>query len=312
MIADWGWGIVDSKSVEQAMITVEQLKSFRPSHEFFVGIDSDGCVFDSMELKHKECFCPAFINHFGLQPVSKYARETWEFVNLYSTSRGCNRFLAVTRALDLLATRAAVHARGVTVPAMNSLREWIARESKLGNPALEAEVKRTGDQDLARALAWSNDVNEAVRKIVRDVPPFPLVRESLRALTQKADAIVVSQTPTEALVREWREHDIDTQVSLIAGQELGTKSEHIAFAAGGKYQVSNILMIGDAPGDWKAAEANNALFFPINPGHEEQSWEQFHTEGLKRFFAGTFAGEYQQRLVDQFNRYLPAHPTWEH
>jgi hypothetical protein len=32
--------------------------SFTPQHEFLVGIDSDGCVFDSMELKHKECFIP--------------------------------------------------------------------------------------------------------------------------------------------------------------------------------------------------------------------------------------------------------------
>ena len=27
------------------------LREFTPSKEFFVGIDSDGCVFDSMEIK---------------------------------------------------------------------------------------------------------------------------------------------------------------------------------------------------------------------------------------------------------------------
>ena len=33
---------------------------------YLVCIDSDGCVFDTMEIKHKECFCPPYIKHFGL------------------------------------------------------------------------------------------------------------------------------------------------------------------------------------------------------------------------------------------------------
>jgi hypothetical protein len=47
-----------------------------PKHDYLVGIDSDGCAFDTMELKHKECFIPNIINYFELQGVSKYARET--------------------------------------------------------------------------------------------------------------------------------------------------------------------------------------------------------------------------------------------
>ena len=70
---------------------VSQLKGLPKQHDFFVGIDSDGCVFDSMEIKQQECFCPAFIKHFGMQAASKYARQVWLFVNLYSKSRGCNR-----------------------------------------------------------------------------------------------------------------------------------------------------------------------------------------------------------------------------
>ena len=42
------------------------LVELKPTKEFFVGIDSDGCAFDSMEIKHKECFIPNFIKHFGL------------------------------------------------------------------------------------------------------------------------------------------------------------------------------------------------------------------------------------------------------
>src|SRR5213596_1110255 len=92
---------------------VQNLSELQPSKEFFVGIDSDGCVFDSMEIKHKECFTPMFIKHFRLQAASKYAREVWEFVNLYSKTRGVNRFPALSRALNLLRERPQVIARKV-------------------------------------------------------------------------------------------------------------------------------------------------------------------------------------------------------
>src|SRR6185369_6155252 len=92
------------------------LKDFNPTKEFFIGIDSDGCVFDTMEIKHKECFAPMFIKHFNLQAASKYAREVWDFVNLYSKTRGANRFPGLSRSLNLLRERREVIARKVSVP----------------------------------------------------------------------------------------------------------------------------------------------------------------------------------------------------
>ncbi len=296
---------MDTKDPAQA------LRDMKPEKEFFIGFDSDGCVFDTMEIKHKECFCPNYINSYGLQAVSKYAREVWEFVNLYSKARGCNRFLAVTQAMDLLERRPETKARGVKVPKLTSLRDWIKNETKLGNPALKALVEKGVDDEMKNVYAWSLAVNETIGKIVRDVPPFPLVRESLEKIAGKADVLVVSQTPLEALEREWEEHGIDKFARMIAGQEMGTKTEHIAFAAKDKYPSEKILMIGDAPGDFDAAKKNGALFFPINPGHEEASWELFHGEALAKFFAGTYAGEYEKKLIDDFNTYLPEHPAWE-
>ena len=117
--------------------------------------------------------------------------------------------------------------------------------------------------------------------MVHGVPPFPFMRESLQALQGKADVVVVSATPTEALVREWEEHDIAQYARIIAGQEMGTKKQHLALAAKGKYAPDHILMIGDAPGDMEAAKANEALFFPINPGREETSWERFYERGTR-------------------------------
>ena len=286
------------------------LRDFKPTKEFFIGIDSDGCIFDSMEIKHKECFTPMFIKHFRLQAVSKYAREVWDFVNLYSKTRGANRFPALSRALNLLRERPPVAARGVKVAETTALDEWIARETKLGNATLASEVQR-GNKGLEPIKVWSDAVNKAIEDLVHGVPPFPLVRESLEKLNRVADAMCISQTPAEALKREWAEHGIDQFVRIIAGQEMGTKTEHLKFGAAGKYAPNKVLMIGDAPGDYNAAKKNQALFFPINPGAEEKSWERLFNEGLDRFFMGAYAGAYEGQLVEEFESCLPEHPHWK-
>ncbi len=168
------------------------------------------------------------------------------------------------------------------------------------------------DNDIiCTAYQWTLAVNASIHDMVHGLAPFPFMRESLQKMTDKADAIVVSQTPLEALEREWREHELDQYVRLIAGQEFGTKAEHIHYAAIGKYETNKILMIGDAPGDLQAAKDNSALFYPINPGHEEASWERLYSEGLDRFFDGTYAGAYGQALIEEFNTYLPEQPPWK-
>ena len=280
-------------------------------HEFFVGIDSDGCAFDTMEIKHKECFTPVIVKYWDLQAVSKYAREAEEFVNLYSKWRGINRWPALVMVFDLLRERPEVIRRGVTPPAAPRLREFIASGGALSNESLRDLVDRTGDPEYARALAWSEGVNAAIADMVHGVPPFRYVRESLEMLQTKADMIVVSATPGEALVREWTEHDIARYMQLICGQEMGKKSEHIRYGAGGHYRLDRILMIGDAPGDMKAARDNHALFYPINPGYEDQSWERFYREGIGRFLAGTYAGDYEADLIKAFEALLPDTPPWK-
>ena len=285
-------------------------KGMQRKHEYLVAIDSDGCAFDTMELKHKECFIPNIIRHWGLQAVSKYARAAGEFVNLYSQDRGCNRFPALVKVFQLLREWPAVAGRGAAIPDVPSVEAWIERESRLGNPALREEVARTGDAVLARALRWSEAVNESVAETVSGVPPFAGVKECLKKFAPLADIIVCSATPVEALVREWEEHGIAGYVEVIAGQEMGSKAEHIRLACDGRYSPDHILMIGDAPGDRRAAEANDALFFPILPGDEERSWELLLKEGADRFLSGNYAGFYEASLIEQFSARLPETPPW--
>jgi phosphoglycolate phosphatase-like HAD superfamily hydrolase len=292
-------------------MTPDALKQFQPKHEFFIGLDSDGCVFDSMEIKHKECFAPVFIKHWKLQAASKYARAAWEFVNLYSVWRGANRFPALAKVLDLLRDWPDPMRRGVHIPDITPLRNFINSGLPQGNPSLEKLVGETKDPLLELTLTWSKAVNKAIADLVEGVPPFPGVRECLDKIAPKADLAVISGTPGEALQREWEEHKIDPYAAIIAGQEMGTKKEHLQVLSTGRYTDGSKLMIGDAPGDLKAARANGFLFFPVNPGSEEASWQRLVEEGLDRFFAGSFAGEYEASLVAEFEKLLPETPPWK-
>lgn len=288
----------------------QQLKELAPTKEFFIGIDSDGCVFDSMEPKQKEFFCPNVLRYFELLPVSKIARETWEFVNLYSKTRGLNRFQALDRFFDLIAERSQIKDNGMELYNTVPLKEWLANESKLGNPALQVYAGKVNLAEIDLLLKWSLQVNIEIGEWVKGLKPFSYVERCLRKMEGQADALVVSQTPVEALEREWEENNISNYVRVICGQEFGTKTEHLKYAAVGKYPVEKVLMIGDAPGDFKAAKANGVLFYPINPGHEEASWERLHNESLDKFFNGEYVGGYEKSLIEEFDSYLPEIPSW--
>jgi len=289
----------------------DRLLAFKRQHSYFVGIDSDGCVFDTMEIKHKECFIPNIIKYWKLQAISKYARAAAEFVNLYSKWRGINRFPALTKTFELLRDWPEPMRRGVKLINWTPLQNWIDSGATLGNPALEVEVAKTGDPILRLTLEWSKAVNRSIAEMVEGVPPFPFLRESVEKLSRRADIICVSATPGEALEREWQEHNIAKYAAVICGQEMGSKKEHLKLAAGGKYEKDCVLMIGDAPGDLSAARANGALFFPVNPGHEEASWERFNREAIERFFNHTYAGAYEASLIAEFETLLPATPPWK-
>lgn len=290
---------------------MQTLQDFRVKHSYFVGLDSDGCVFDSMEIKHKECFAPMFIKHWRLQAASKYARRAWEFANLYSKTRGMNRFPVCVRTLKLVAAWPEAAARGIELPDLTPLEAFIESEYPPSNAGLEAYRERFPDPLLDLTMDWSLAVNTAVKDIVFGVPPFPRVRETLDRVVAEADLAVVSGTPGEALRREWEENSLTHYPQLIAGQELGKKTEHLAAMAGGaRYSPDRRLMIGDAPGDRKAAESTGCLFYPVCPGHEEESWDRLCNEALEKFFNGAYAGAYQAERIREFEALLPDQPPW--
>ena len=287
----------------------ESLSAVQKTKNFFIAIDSDGCVFDTMEVKHKECFCPVTIRHYGLQSISKFARESWEFVNLYSVHRGTNRFPALVKVMDQLRHRPEVLRRKYTIPTLDALQSWIQSNPKLSNPAL-ADAVRTSPA-LEDTLQWSEKVNQAVASMVHGVPPFSYVHEALTEAAHHADMMVASATPVDTLIREWNEHGLADFVRVIAGQEVGPKSHQLSTAAASSYAPDHILMIGDSFSDHHAAKSIGACFYPILPGGEEDSWERLLREALHRFLNSEYSGEYEEELIYEMRTRLPEQPSWD-
>ena len=289
----------------------EELYKLVPERSYFAGIDSDGCVFDSMEIKQKQFFIPAALKFFDLLPIEKFVKETWEFVNLYSIHRGSNRFRALIRVFDLLAERPEVITSGCRLPEINSLKRWVNSGVNLSDSSLKTYLQANYDSGLEIVLIWSEKINLEISNRLHRFPAFPSALTAIERISEVADLMIVSQTPLEALEQEWEKHGLRKYVKIIAGQEYGTKSDHIKYAAKGKYHHKKIIMVGDAMGDLQASTENKILFFPIIPGREEESWRRFNDQGLGKFLDGTFEEGYQASLTEEFLEALPSDPPWQ-
>ncbi len=290
--------------------TKDDLIKFLPRFDTFVGIDSDGCVFDTMEIKQKEFFHPHIIRHWGLEAIEPQVRAAAEFVYLYSTYRGLNRFLGLCKTFELLQDwpEASEHA---DLPDPADLRVYCDTGLPLSNATIQAEADRTGSPLLAAAHEWSVELNLDIDRNMPPPPPFLGVEQALQRIEQHSDVIVISQTQAVALLKDWYRDNLDQYVSVIAGPELGSKIDHFTMAAVNRYPASAILMIGDAPGDMATAQRIGCNFFPINPGREVESWGRFMNEGYDRFLAGGFSEDYQNQLNQEFKALLPGTPPWK-
>ena len=297
-----------------------QLMNFKRSKDLLVAIDTDGCVTDNMNGKQMLIFHPHFMEFYGLWAIESYFRETAEFYNLFSKHRGCNRFIAIQLTLKALASRDDVRKKmeeeNVELPDVKIVDDFIEYTKKmnlgLGNPSLEKYINEEQPRNFAlyKLLGWSEAVNRTFPHISAKIPPFSGVKKTLELMAQYADIIIVSQTPYNDLADYWENNGLTQYISLIAGQEMGTKAQHIEMAkkAGG-YQDHQILMIGDAYGDLKAVKNNSGFFYPIVPGREEESWRDFE-EAFMAFVEGKY-GELEKKLLEDFDKVLPSTPPWE-
>ena len=285
---------------------------FAAKHPFFIGIDSDGTAFDSMEIKQRSVFLPVAVELWNLHAIRNPFYEIAEFINLYSVHRGVNRFQALAMALERLARRPEVLAQRVVLPDYAALKSFVLSGRALSAASLADYNNAVGNPFLAEVVEWSKRSDERYAQVTRDEgnPAYPLVREALARAAQNADIMIVSSSSHEALLQDWGDTNLLPFITLVAGQEMGNKAAQLKFALQGASRRERTLMIGDALGDLDAARANNVMFYPIIPGCEKHSWELFYNEALHRFFQLTYAGDYEQHLLGEFMNVLRPDEVW--
>ena len=297
-----------------------QLKNFKRTKDFLIAIDTDGCITDNMNGKQMLIFHPQFMEFYNLWGIETYFREVAEYYNLFSTDRGCNRFVAISLTLKALKKRddvkKIIKETNTILPDVEPLDEYISytKENKLGlgNPSLEAYLdKNLTNLFYYKLLGWSEAVNRTFPHISSKIPPFDGVKEAIANMAEYADIVVVSKTSYEDLANYWEDQGIDKYAKVIAGQEMGSKGHHIEVAkAAGGYADDEVLMLGDGNGDLMAVKENNGLFYPITPGREQDDWNNFG-EAFKKFIDKEYKGKFEDDLLDDFTRALLATPAWE-
>ncbi len=268
------------------------LSDFTKKHEFLICVDSDGCAVDTMDIKHKRCFGPCMVDEWGLEPWKDAVLARWDEINLYSMTRGINRFKAL--AMSLEDTDAAF----TPIEGLGVLKKWAGEAKELSNPALEAEIARNDAPILKKALRWSKAVNASIAALPWEVKQaFDGVKEGFEAARRFADIAVVSSANRDAVEEEWERFGLMELVDLVLCQDVGSKAHCIAELRKKGYGESSILMVGDAPGDMDAAEKNGVYFYPILVRHETESWREFSL-AVKLLASGEYENYGREKATD--------------
>ena len=275
---------------------MSNLSDHQKKHDFLVCVDSDGCAMDTMDIKHIRCFGPCMVDEWKLQQWQDEILRRWNEVNLYTMTRGINRFKGLAVALT------EVNARFCPIDGIEALTYWAEHSDELSNDALKREIEAQPKCLIfQKALSWSNAVNTAIQALPKkEVGPFAGARDALKYAHQYADVAIVSSANLGAVLEEWEKHGLLKHTDTVLAQNAGSKAYCIGQLLKKGYDPHKVLMCGDAPGDWKAAELNGVFYYPILVRSEKASWEEFITEGLTHLLEGTYYGEYQDRKIKQF------------
>ncbi len=270
------------------------LQHFVKTREYLVCVDSDGCAMDTMDIKHFRCFGPCMVEEWGLEEWAQPILARWNEINLYTMSRGVNRFKGLAMALD------EINAQYTAVEGLDELKAWAASAPELSNGALEKALPAAQGPCLAKALSWSKKVNAAINALPEsEKKPFDGAAAGLAAAHAAADVAVVSSANREAVEEEWARCGLLGSVDVLCCQDAGSKAACIAQLKAKGYAPDHILMVGDAPGDKAAAEKNGVWFYPILVRHEAESWAELVSTALARLTSGAYA-PYGEALAEKF------------
>ncbi|EGT4137517.1 HAD family hydrolase [Clostridium perfringens] len=275
------------------------LDNFNKQKDFLICIDSDGCAIDTMDIKHIKCFGPCMVTEWNLEEWKEPILERWNEVNLYTLTRGINRFKGLAVALI------EINEKYITIEGLDEFVKWTEETKELSNESLEVEIEKTNNICLKKALEWSKSVNKSIDLLSDDEKcPFEGVKEAIILAKKVADIAIVSSANEKAVLDEWNKHGLLENVDIVLTQNIGSKSYCINKLIAKGYSRNNVLMVGDALGDLKAAEENEALYYPIMVRKEKESWSRFSKEALERFTSNSYYGEYQEKVIAEFKENL--------
>lgn len=275
------------------------LDNFNKQKDFLICIDSDGCAIDTMDIKHIKCFGPCMVTEWNLEEWKEPILERWNEVNLYTLTRGINRFKGLAVALI------EINEKYITIEGLDEFVRWTEETKELSNESLEVEIEKTNNICLKKALEWSKSVNKSIDLLSDDEKcPFEGVKEAIILAKKVADIAIVSSANEKAVLDEWNKHGLLENVDIVLTQNIGSKSYCINKLISKGYSRNNVLMVGDALGDLKAAEENEALYYPIMVRKEKESWSRFSKEALERFTSNSYYGEYQEKVIAEFKANL--------
>lgn len=264
---------------------------------YLICIDSDGCVMDTMNVKHINCFGPRLIEEWCLFAYADEILKLWNQLNLFSSTRGINRFQGLSLLFSTIADQ------GIEIEGREVLAAWCETTPSLSNQALEKAIEHTHNECLNKALSWSIMVNQSIEVLPETDCVFEHAKEAMEILYEKADIAIVSSANKEAVKEEWTRLGCMEYVTILCGQDMGTKS-YCIHELKQFYDASQVLMIGDALSDLKAAQENNVSFYPILAGKEAESWKRLKEDVALRFLSGQCTREELHTFIEAMEKNL--------
>ena len=277
-------------------------ESFVKKHEYLVCVDSDGCVMDTMNCKHFHCFGPCMVTEWGLEEWKDEILDRWNVINLFSMTRGINRFKGLAMALG------EIDQKYKPIPGVKALQHWADTAPALSNDGvIKAAAEATDAEAKAifeKALSWSKAVNAAIVQLPEELKvPYEGAKEGLAAAHEFADVAMVSSANRDAVEEEWSKFGLLEHTDIVLAQDIGSKAACIAEMMKFGYDPDKVVMIGDAPGDSDAAKKNGVHYYPILVGHEKESWDEAILVAFAKLREGAYA-EYGAKKQEEFLRNL--------
>ena len=275
---------------------VKNIEEYLKNKDYLVCVDSDGCAMDTMDIKHIKCFGPCMVQEWNLYNWEKDILTRWNDINLYTLTRGINRFKGLAKALT------EIDQKYVKIEGLADMVDFAENSKELSNDALKKAIENNPQStSLKKALAWSVAVNKAINELDESEKlPYKRVNDALAYAHERADVAIVSSANLDAVLEEWQKHGLLKHVDIVLAQNCGSKAHCIGELIKKGYDNKKVVMCGDAPSDMQAAQKNNVHYYPILVKKENQSWDNFIQSGLNNLIEGKFDEKYQEELNKLF------------